>query len=57
MTSLTPKKLSRRDAIKLLGAAAGASVLANLLPNGVPPSLPAVFSPPTRRLHSHCVLH
>jgi hypothetical protein len=30
MTNPTPKKLTRRDAIKILGAAAGASVLANL---------------------------
>lgn len=30
MTNPAPKKLSRRDAIKLLGAAAGASVLVNL---------------------------
>jgi hypothetical protein len=30
MTELKNKKISRRDAIKLLGAAAGASVLANL---------------------------
>jgi hypothetical protein len=30
MTKTTPKKLSRRDAIKLLGAAAGATLLANL---------------------------
>ena len=30
MAKLEPKKLSRRDAIKILGAAAGATVLANL---------------------------
>jgi hypothetical protein len=30
MTDRTSKALSRRDALKLLGAAAGASVLANL---------------------------
>jgi hypothetical protein len=50
-----PTKLSRRDAIKLLGAAAGASVLANLPSKWSTPQLAAGVLPAhaqTSELHS-----
>ncbi len=39
MTEAKPKKLSRRDAIKVIGAVAGASVLANLPSKWTKPEL------------------
>ena len=45
MTDQTPRKLSRRDALKILGAAAGASVLANLPSKWTKPEIAAGVLP------------
>lgn len=45
MTNQTPHKLSRRDALKILGAVAGASVLANIPSKWTKPELAAGVLP------------
>ena len=57
MTTPTSKKISRRDAIKLLGAATGAAMLANLPSKWKTPELASGVLPAHAQTSTSAILH